>query len=284
MAAAVRANVLLDLGRLDEAGEWSERAIGASGDVGYNAICACFPRGVLAMRRGDPEAACVTFDSLREMTAALDVRDPGTVPWLGEAISAYLAGGREADARRLIQEAAPVASVLPSRWPKAILAAGQAALAERDGEPEQALERYAEALALMRQSAIPLATAGLLTDYGAFLNRQGDVRQARHVLGEALRTAEHCGAGWHAERARVEWRRAGGRSGATPPGELTPQEAAVARLARAGKSNREIAAQLYLTINTVETHLRHVYQKLGIHRRMELTTIPDSAGLLRQPG
>ena len=91
-----------------------------------------------------------------------------------------------------------------------------------------------------------------------------------------MRLAEGCGAAWHAERARVEWRRAGGRTGTTPPGQLTPQEAAVARLARAGKTNQEIAGQLYLTVNTVETHLRHVYQKLGIHRRTDLPALPDA--------
>jgi DNA-binding CsgD family transcriptional regulator len=74
----------------------------------------------------------------------------------------------------------------------------------------------------------------------------------------------------------VEWRRAGGRTGTTPAGQLTPQEAAVARLAKAGRTNQEIAGQLYLTINTVETHLRHVYQKLGIHRRVDLPALPDA--------
>jgi len=73
----------------------------------------------------------------------------------------------------------------------------------------------------------------------------------------------------------VEWRRAGGRTGTTPPGQLTPQEARWPAWPRAGKTNREIAGQLYLTVNTVETHLRHVYQKLGIHRRVELLTLPD---------
>jgi DNA-binding NarL/FixJ family response regulator len=79
----------------------------------------------------------------------------------------------------------------------------------------------------------------------------------------------------------VEWRRAGGRSGTTPAGQLTPQEAAVARLAKAGKTNKEIAAQLYLSVNTVETHLAHAYQKLGINRRWQLPTLP---GANRQPG
>jgi len=49
-----------------------------------------------------------------------------------------------------------------------------------------------------------------------------------------------------------------------------PPEKAVARLARAGRTNREISQELYLSVNTVETHLAHAYRKLGIHRRSEL--------------
>src|SRR6266700_4695845 len=279
-AAAVRAMVLLDLGRLDEAEDWCARAAAAAdggGDsLGYAVMASHLPRGTLALRRGDLDSACATFTALWEIADALRVRDPGTVPWAADALAAYLACGREADAGRLIDWLAPAAGALPARWAKVVVAAGRAALAERNGDPETARRRYAEALALQEQMPIPLARAQVLTDYGAFLYRQGDARQARQALAEALRLAESCGAGWHAERARVEWRRAGGRTGTTPPGQLTPQEAAVARLARAGKTNREIAAQLYLTVNTVETHLRHVYQKLGIHRRVELLTLPDA--------
>ena len=150
------------------------------------------------------------------------------------------------------------------------MAAGRGALADHQGDPETARQHYAEALARQEQMPIPLAKAQVLTDYGAFLCRLGDARQARPVLAEALRLAEGCGAAWHAEQARVQWRRAGGRTGTTPTGQLTPQETAVARLARAGNTNREIAGQLYLTVNTVETHLRHIYQKLGISRRAQL--------------
>jgi len=49
-----------------------------------------------------------------------------------------------------------------------------------------------------------------------------------------------------------------------------------ARLAQAGRTNREIAGQLYLTVNTVETHLRHVYAKLGISRRTQLASRSDA--------
>jgi DNA-binding CsgD family transcriptional regulator len=277
VAAADRALVLLDLGRLDEAADWCARAdAGRGGSLGYTVMLGHLPRGTLALRRGDLESACATFSALAEIAEALDVRDPCTVPWAADAIAAYLASGREADAARLIDWLAPSAQALPARWPKVVVAAGRAALAEHNDDPQTARHRYLEALALQEEMPVPLARAQVLTGYGAFLYRQGDARQARLVLAEALRLAEGCGAGWHAERARVEWRRAGGRTGTTPPGQLTPQEAAVARLAKAGKTNQEIAGQLYLTVNTVETHLRHVYQKLGIHRRMDLPTLPDA--------
>ncbi|HEY2553362.1 MAG TPA: AAA family ATPase [Streptosporangiaceae bacterium] len=277
LAAVTRAMILLDLGRLDEAADWSARATAAvagGNHLGYNMLPAHLPPGTLALRSGDPAAAAAEFDALWQLAIQLQVRDPGTIPWAADAISAYLACGRDSDAGRLIDWLAPAAQALPARWAKAVLAAGQAALADRCGDADRARERYAEAVNVAAGLPIPLARAQVLTDYGRFLLRAGDARPARSVLAEALRLAEDCGGAWHAEQARVEWRRAGGRTGTTPPGQLTPQEAAVARLARAGKTNREIAAQLFLTVNTVETHLRHVYQKLGIHRRAELITLP----------
>jgi hypothetical protein len=59
---------------------------------------------------------------------------------------------------------------------------------------------------------MPLLKAQTLTSYGVF------------PAVEALRVADGRGAVWHAERPRVEWRRAGGRSGTTPPGQLPPQK------------------------------------------------------------
>jgi DNA-binding CsgD family transcriptional regulator len=279
MAAAWHAVILLDVGRPDEAADWSARADEAvsRGDrVGYSVVTVLLPRGLLALRRGDPQAAAAAFSTAWQTADALEHRDPGAIGWAADAIAAFLACGRDGEARRLIGWMAPAARALPARWPKVAVAAGRAALAERDGEEDQARARYGEALAIARDMPIPLARSQLLTDYGRFLYRQGEVRRARQTLAEALRLAETCGAAWHAEQARIEWRRAGGRAGVTPPGELTPAEAAVARLARAGRTNKEIAAQLYLTVNTVETHLRHVYAKLGIHRRVELTSFPDA--------
>jgi hypothetical protein len=73
--------------------------------------------------------------------------------------------------------------------------------------------------------------------------RRGDRRSA-FPAAEALRIADGCGAVWHAERPRVEWRRAGGRSGTTPPGQL-PGKSGVTRFAEVSKSSKRIAAQPY---------------------------------------
>jgi DNA-binding NarL/FixJ family response regulator len=69
-----------------------------------------------------------------------------------------------------------------------------------------------------------------------------------------------------------------GRTRTRKPDELSPQEASVAQLAQVGRTNREIAQQLHLSVKTVETHLGHIYQKLGIRSRWQLTgrTIPDT--------
>ena len=202
--------------------------------------------------------------------------EPCIYPWAAPAISAYLACGRDDDAARVVDWLEPRAAALPACWPQAVAAAGRAALAERQGDLDSAADRFARAVSL-HHPAMPLARSDTLTDYGSFLLRHGQAAQARPVLAEALALAEGCGAGWHARQARVAWRRAGGRSGTTPSGALTPQENAVADLARAGRTNREIAAQLFLSVNTVQTHLAHVYRKLGINGRWQLIAGPEPA-------
>jgi DNA-binding CsgD family transcriptional regulator len=74
-------------------------------------------------------------------------------------------------------------------------------------------------------------------------------------------------AGW-AEKARVELGRIGGR---TREDGLTAAERRVADLVAAGRTNREVAAELFLGERTVATHLSHIYAKLGVRSRTELS-------------
>jgi DNA-binding NarL/FixJ family response regulator len=138
----------------------------------------------------------------------------------------------------------------------------------------------ADGLALMQESVSTLAgsaatleRARALTDLGAALRRLGRRVDARDPLRTAVELAVRCGAEMLAQRARNELLQTGAhpqRDRLTGPGSLTPSEDRVARMAAAGRSNPEIAQALFLTRRTVETHLTHAYQKLGIRSREEL--------------
>lgn len=282
LARTYRALVLLEQGQLEQAALYCQQL--ANGNHHHDGLhhtdgLALYVRGTLARRQGDVEAACLVFTELERWVNNTGEVDPAHLPWASDAVAAYLACSRHVDARRVLDWVAQGAATLPSKWPKIVVAAGQAALAEHTGDRAQADDYFTQALDVHTELPMPLTRSQVLTDYGAFLTRAGETVRARPLLAEALRIAESCGAGWHASRARVEWRRAGGRTGTLQPDELSPQEASVARLAQAGRSNRQIAQQLHLSIKTVETHLGHVYQKLGIRSRWQLSerTIPNGS-------
>jgi DNA-binding CsgD family transcriptional regulator len=272
LAVAEKTLVLLDLGQLDEAVQGCQqldKMTAGKARLGRVWTLAHLDRALLAWRLGQVEEASRVFGLLERSSRLVDLLDPGIYPWAYPAVAAHLACGRDEDAARVLDWLVPRAEVLPAHWPKAVVAGARAALAERRGDLDEAEVAFAQA-ASSHNPAMPLARAEALTDYGALLIRRNRPAPARPLLAEAVQLADGCGAAWHAERARVAWRRAGGRSRATPAGALTPQERAVADLARAGRTNREIAAQLYLSVNTVETHLSHVYRKLGISGRWQL--------------
>jgi DNA-binding CsgD family transcriptional regulator len=272
LAVAEKTLVLLDLGQLDEAlqsCQQLDKMTAGRARLGRVWTLAHLDRALLAWRQGQVEEASRVFGLLERSSRLVDLLDPCIYPWAHPAVAAHLACERGDDAARVIDWLEPRAEVLPARWPKAVVVGARAALAERRGDLDAADTAFAQAPS-MHSPGMPLARAESLTDFGAFLIRRNHLSRARPVLAEALQLAEGCGATWHAERARVAWRRAGGRARATPAGTLTPQEKAVADLARAGRTNREIAAQLYLSVNTVETHLSHIYRKLGISSRWQL--------------
>jgi DNA-binding CsgD family transcriptional regulator len=129
-----------------------------------------------------------------------------------------------------------------------------------------------------------LERARSYTAMGAALRRAGRLVEARAPLRVAVDLAHRCGAADLEDEALAELRAAGARprrpltSGA---GSLTPSERRVTGLAAAGRTNREIADALFVTISTVEFHLRHAYRKLGIASRSRLG---EALGLPRPRG
>jgi DNA-binding CsgD family transcriptional regulator len=141
-------------------------------------------------------------------------------------------------------------------------------LAAQAGELDAAFLTYGEALDWHAIVELPLDRGRTLLALGATQRRAKRRREARATLEEALAIFERIGAALWAERARAELARISGR--AATPGALTPAEERVAALVAEGKTNREVAAALFLSDRTVEGHLTHVFGKLGIKHRSEV--------------
>ncbi len=139
--------------------------------------------------------------------------------------------------------------------------------------PQMADEKFLEALSHLRQHAPPFERARTELAYGEFLRRGQRRTEARVQLRDALATFEGLNTPLWGDRARAELEATGITARKRDPSTLdtlTPQELRIAKLVAGGASNREVAAQLFLSPKTVEYHLRKVFLKLGVSSRVEL--------------
>ncbi|HJP64740.1 MAG TPA: AAA family ATPase [Actinomycetota bacterium] len=137
----------------------------------------------------------------------------------------------------------------------------------------EGIDALREAVETLASSNRRLEHARALVDLGASIRRAGHRADAREPLREGHEMARACGSTPLEERAAQELVAAGSRPRSvlrTGLDELTPSEHRVAEMAAGGKSNPEIAAELFLTTKTIETHLSHVYRKLRISSRRDL--------------
>ena len=222
--------------------------------------------GFIELSMGRPEQAA---DQLLMLT------DPGHpdfhpvigLPAVTDAVEAAMrAGRRDAAAGRLAMAHAWVGAA-PTEARRALLARCQAMVGERD--PDEAFGeavQHAPALAPFQRARTELL-------YGEWLRRQRRRIEARAHLRAALELFQRLGAVRWAEHAEAELRATGETAHKRDPSalaELTPQERQIAGLVADGLTNREIAAQLFLSPRTVDYHLRKVFAKLGIASRTDL--------------
>jgi DNA-binding CsgD family transcriptional regulator len=191
---------------------------------------------------------------------------PFVVPELAEAASRTGDAALVRAAAERISERTPVP---PGDWALGIGARVQALASEGD-----AADRfYRESIECLARTRVrgELARGRLL--YGEWLRREGRRVDAREQLRVAHETLSAMGAEGFAERARHELLATGEKVRKRRDDtrdELTPQEGQIARLAREGRTNPEIGAELFLSPRTVEWHLRKVFTKLGISSRRAL--------------
>ena len=139
------------------------------------------------------------------------------------------------------------------------------------------------AASLFETGPRPLATASVLEDLGRLQACEGATDDAIASLDRALAIDMRAGASWDAARVRGRLRQLGVRRRivisdrpATGWEALTSAEAAVAQLASEGKTDREIAETLFISPHTVNTHLRHIFDKLGVNSRISLTRMAEA--------
>ena len=191
-----------------------------------------------------------------------------------DLVEAAIRTGQADEARRLADLVVAEATQEGQRWQHAVALRCRALVND-----DQAGELYPEAVRLHDGAGRPMERARTHLLYGDWLRRNKRRREAQAQLTTALGIYEDLGAAGWAARTRTELAAAGARAEqqparpAGPLAALTTQELQVVRLAATGRSNRTIAAQMFLSPRTVGYHLYKAYPKLGVSSRAELATL-----------
>jgi DNA-binding CsgD family transcriptional regulator len=268
-AGRVRALLEADLGLIDEARAHAEEglAFSQSRQDEFFIIACLGALGRLELALGNLEAAGGYLRELPGRLLAGGVHDPGNPVW-ADAIETLVTLGDFEQARAYLDQYDLHARQLESPWAVAGAARCRGLLAGAEGDVQSAFAAFERSLAA--GAPFPLERARTLLCLGVVRRQAQQKKAAREALEQALAIFEELGARLWAEKARAELRRISGRR--APTEELTETERRVAELAAAGRSNKEIAVELFMGVSTVEAHLSRVYRKLGIRSRAALAS------------
>ena len=263
----IRVRILAAQGRHEEA-----RAVAQAGlriaeadriSAGLRYIHAAL--GFLELGLDRTGAAISELETVERLIEGTGLEEPVIVPWEQDLVEAYARRGRAGDARRVLARLEQLAGRTGS--PVAQAAAARCrGMVDDDFEPA-----FTAALALDDQRPMPFERARTLLAFGRRLHRARRRAEARDRLIQARSGFQQLRAAAWAAQAEAELHAAGARRRREPDDSaLTAQELRVAAAVQRGASNRDIAADLFLSPKTVEFHLRQIYRKLGVHSRTQL--------------
>jgi DNA-binding CsgD family transcriptional regulator len=273
LATSVLIDIAIEAAQLEEAESALEPLGLNEPSEDLSAVIALAARARLRLAQGRPAEALADFEKVRALyspeTWGLRMHDNGFLHSRSGAALALLQLGEQEGARELAdQELSDARAFGAARALGIALRAAGLSLGDDAG-----MALLEESVAVLRGSPAPLERGHSLCELGAMLRRSGRRAAAREPLSEALDLAARCGARVLAGQAREELHATGARPRSgwrTGVEALTPSELRVARLAAEGRTNREIAQGLYVTLKTVEGHLARVFDKLEIKSRREL--------------
>jgi DNA-binding CsgD family transcriptional regulator/tetratricopeptide (TPR) repeat protein len=260
-------------GDVDGARDAARRALAIAGGPDPEAALACggetaiWTLGFVELSSGDPDAADRVLRPLVDALLAAGIQEPGEIRCLPDEIEALIALGRHDDADALLQRLEAWAQRLQRQ--SALAAAGRCRglLLAAQGDAG-ALSSLEAAAAWHQRVPMPFERGRTLLALGREQRRARRRRAARETLERARATFEELGSPPWARLAADELGRIGGR--APSRGELTPAERRIAELVAEGRTNREVADALVVSVHTVEAALTQAYRKLGVRSRTEL--------------
>jgi DNA-binding CsgD family transcriptional regulator len=223
--------------------------------------------GLVAAWGGDVESGVALFAEADRLALLIDWRNPHMRPWTPDYVEALLELGRIEDARRVLDVWEVDATALAQPHVAAHVTRCRGLVAAAEGRIDDAASLLAQAIREHEQLGDPFGRGRALLVLGAVRRRQRQKAAARIALEDARSSFSSLGATTWAQRAQTELGRIGGR---VRDEGLTAAEHRVAALVASGRTNREAAAALFLAERTIETHLSHVYAKLGVRSRAEL--------------
>ena len=266
---AVLAIIAAIQGRHEESRRYGEEvvAIATEKALPNRAALATYALAIGDVNQGRWVEALERFDTMAEQGAG--DRDPVMAALMvPDKVEAAVRAGRPDVAREALALFEAWATHSGARFAAPRLEGCRALLAEGD----EATAHF-EAMLALADDARPLDLARMRMHYGEHLRRERRRTDARTQFRAALATFEGYHAEALAERARAELRATGESARKRDPStidELTPQELQIARFVADGLSNKEVAAQLFLSPRTIDAHLRKVFTKLGITSRTQV--------------
>jgi DNA-binding CsgD family transcriptional regulator len=225
--------------------------------------------GFIELSLGDYSAAHRYLGPLAEAAAEAGVREPGVLRYIGDAIEDLIGLGDLDHARVLLDPLEERAQALRRLWALGVAARCRGLLSSAIGDQEGATQELERALSHHERLGQPFELGRTLLTLGMVQRRALQRRAARKSLEEALEIFHRLGASLWIDRVRAELARIGGRAPSSV--ELTPTEEQVARLVAEGRTNREVAEAMFLTVRTVEWNVSRIYRKLGVRSRTELS-------------
>jgi DNA-binding CsgD family transcriptional regulator len=223
--------------------------------------------GFLELTIEDYPAAWGWLEPAIDRIVPLGLLSPTTT--VSDSVEALARTGQVDEAARLLAVFEEPARRLDRRWALAAAARCRGFIREARDDLAGAERELEEAVEIGRPLPMPFELGRSLLALGSVRRRLRRKQTARATLDEAFDVLEGLGAVTWAARARRESARIGGR----PPrkGDLSSTEEQIADLVGMGRTNKEIALALQLSVKTVEWNLTRVYRKLGVDSRTELT-------------